>query len=162
PYSQTYINYLKTNSIYVSGEGKNELLAQIEKAAEKYNQPPQDAKIDRVWKALPGYNGIKVDVKASYDVMKKDRKYDERKLVFTQLSPKIHLLNLPPSPIFKGHPEKPMVSLLINVAWGEEYLPSMLATLKEHHVHATFFLEGRWVKKNAELAKLIADSGHEL
>ena len=55
-----------------------------------------------------------------------------------------------------------MVSFIINVAWGNEYLSDMLATLKKHHVSATFFLEGRWVQKNPELAKMIADAGHEV
>ena len=55
-----------------------------------------------------------------------------------------------------------MVSFIINVAWGNEYLSDMLATLKEHHVSATFFLEGRWAQKNPELAKMISDAGHEV
>ena len=45
----------------------------IEKNATTYEIPPQDAKIDRVWKAMPGYNGIKVDIDASYKNMKKNR-----------------------------------------------------------------------------------------
>ena len=55
-----------------------------------------------------------------------------------------------------------MVSFIINVAWGNEYLSDMLATLKEHHVSATFFLEGRWAQKNPELAKMISEAGHEV
>ena len=38
----------------------------------------------------------------------------------------------------------------------------MLATLKKHHVTTTFFLEGRWVQKYPELAKMITDAGHEV
>ena len=83
-------------------------------------------------------------------------------LIFKQVKPIIHLEELPPSPIYKGHPDKPMVSFIINVAWGNEYLSSMLATLKEHHVSATFFLEGRWAQKNPELAKMISEAGHEV
>ena len=55
-----------------------------------------------------------------------------------------------------------MVSFIINVAWGNEYIPDMLATLKKHQVYATFFLEGRWVKNNPDLAKMIVDAGHEV
>ena len=55
-----------------------------------------------------------------------------------------------------------MVTFIINVAWGNEYLLDMLATLKKYHVSATFFLEGRWVQKNPELAKMISDAGHEV
>ncbi|MBS4177074.1 polysaccharide deacetylase family protein [Lederbergia citrea] len=161
PYTTEYISRLKTDAIYVN-QVQNKLYRQIERAAEHYNVEPQDAKLDRVWKAMPGYNGIKVDIDSSYQKMKKGKVFDERKLVFIQVPPKVHLKDLPPSPIFRGHQEKPMVSFLINVAWGNEYLPKMLETLKRNNIHATFFLEGRWVKENPDLAKMIADSGHEL
>jgi len=156
-----YVEQLKSDSTFVS-KYEGELYDLIVKAAEYYQIEPKNAKIDRVWKAIPGYNGIKVDIEASYQNMKKDKQYDERKLVFLQIPPKVHLSDLPPSPIYRGHPDKPMVSFLINVAWGNEYIPSMLATLKKNKVHATFFLEGRWAKENPDLTKMIADGGHEI
>lgn len=157
-------DYLKSliNIVEEVNQENDPLYHQINQIADKYNFPPQDARIDKVWKAIPGYNGIQVDVKASYNKMKKNKQFDERKLVFVQVPPSIHLEDLPPSPIYRGHPDKPMVSFLINVAWGNEYIPSILATLKEHKVHATFFLEGRWAKENPELVKMIADGGHEI
>ncbi|MCM3110104.1 polysaccharide deacetylase family protein [Lederbergia lenta] len=161
PYTGTYLSSLKNNEIYVSAK-YDELYEEIEQAAEKYYIPPQNAKIDSVWKATPGYNGMEVDVKSSFKIMKKDKQFDKRKLVFVQITPDVHLEDLPPSPIFRGHPDKPMVSFLINVAWGNEYLPDMLETLEKNNVQATFFLEGRWVKKNPDLTKLIVDNGHEL
>ncbi|MCJ7839687.1 polysaccharide deacetylase family protein [Lederbergia sp. NSJ-179] len=161
PYTNQYLEQLKNGDVPAS-KGEDELYEQIAKAADDYQIDPQDAKIDRVWKAMPGYNGIRVDKEASYQKMKKNKVFDERKLVFIQIKPEIHLADLPPAPIYRGHPDKPMVSFLINVAWGNEYIPSILATLKEHKTYATFFLEGRWVKENPELAKMIADSGHEI
>jgi probable sporulation protein (polysaccharide deacetylase family) len=41
-------------------------------------------------------------------------------------------------------------------------LPEMLAALKKHQVKASFFLEGRWVKNNPDLAKMIVSAGHEV
>src|SRR5690606_39195767 len=58
--------------------------------------------------------------------------------------------------------EKPMVSLLINVAWGNEYIPPILQTLNDHDVKATFFFDGSWTKKNSELALMIYNEGHEI
>lgn len=156
-----YIGKLQTETV-TSDLSKDDLYNEIKNKAKQYDVPAQDAKTDRVWKALPGYNGLRVDVKASYENMKKQKTFDEKKLVFKQVKPKVHLKDLPPTAIYKGHPDKPMVSFLINVAWGNEYLSSMLASLKKHQVKATFFLEGRWVKENPELAKMIADAGHEI
>nr|WP_313780651.1 polysaccharide deacetylase family protein [Paenibacillus larvae] len=40
-----------------------------------------------------------------------------------------------------------MAALMINVAWGNEFLPGMLETLRKENVKATFFLDGSWLKK---------------
>ncbi|MGG3964013.1 polysaccharide deacetylase family protein [Heyndrickxia faecalis] len=151
--------YLQERAAFSTKE--NELQEKIEQAAERFYRPPENARIDRVWKAIPGYNGVEVDKKASYSKMKQDGRYDERKLVFKQIPPAVHLKDLDPAPVYTGNPDKPMVAFLINVAWGNEYLPDMLKTLKNHHLHATFFLEGRWAKENPELARMIVSGGHE-
>ncbi|MEQ2526532.1 hypothetical protein EKG37_03060 [Robertmurraya yapensis] len=156
-----YLVKLKGDSVLTSKKA-DPLYEEISLKAKEYEKPPIDAKIDRVWKTIPGINGLKVDIDASYKKMKKAGEFNQEKLVFTEVKPSVHLANLPPSPIYKGNPEKQMVSLIINVAWGNEYLSPMLATLKKNHVHATFFLEGRWVKNNPELAKMIVAAGHEV
>ncbi|MDE3838565.1 hypothetical protein C0966_04065 [Bacillus methanolicus] len=161
PLISQYISKLKADSITVN-QTTNPLFQEINNRAGEYEKKPINAKIDRVWKAIPGYNGIKVDVPASYKKMKKDGKFSEEKLVYKQISPEVHLSDLPPAAVYRGNPEKPMVSFIINVAWGNEYLSGMLATLKKHNVSASFFLEGRWVKNNPELAKMIAEAGHEI
>ncbi|MEH7545628.1 MULTISPECIES: polysaccharide deacetylase family protein [Bacillaceae] len=161
PIVENYIASLTESALPVVKQ-TDPLYQKIVKNAHTYEVPPSDAKIDSVWKAIPGYNGIKVDIAASYKKMKKKGEFDEQKLVFVQTKPQVHLENLPPTPIYKGHPDKPMVSFIINVAWGNEYLSDMLATLKKHNVSATFFLEGNWTKKNPELAKMIVSAGHEV
>jgi len=161
PLSNQYLTKLKRGTIYIYAD-QSDLYNQIELAAKEYSIKPQDAKVDKIWKAIPGINGLKVDIKASYDNMKKDKKFDKNKLIYTQIKPKVHLEDLPPSPIYRGNPDKPMVSFLINVAWGNEYLPKMLETLKKYNIHATFFLEGRWTQNNPELAKMIVENGNEV
>lgn len=161
PFSNTYVASLKTDAVPVSGL-ENSLIRQIAENAKEYEVEPSNARQDPVWKAIPGYNGLKVDVDDSYKKMKKDGKFNPDKLVYKQIPPDVHLSDLPPMAIYKGHPEKPMVSFIINVAWGNEYLSSMLATLKKHNVSASFFLEGRWVKNNPGMAKMIAEAGHEI
>jgi probable sporulation protein (polysaccharide deacetylase family) len=161
PLVNTYVASLKGNVVTV-GKQENPLYQSIIKNASTYDIPPSNAKIDEVWKAIPGYNGLTVDIEASYKNMKKSGIFDEKKIVYKQTTPSVHLKDLPPSPIYRGHPDKPMVSFLINVAWGNEYLPEMLAALKKHQVKASFFLEGRWVKNNPDLAKMIVSAGHEV
>lgn len=65
-------------------------------------------------------------------------------------------------PYYQGDITDNKVSLAINVDWGEEYIPDMLAVLNEYDVKATFFLTGRWTEKNPDIAKAITDAGHEI
>ncbi|HEX7065338.1 MAG TPA: polysaccharide deacetylase family protein [Bacillales bacterium] len=162
PWATRYLQDLKQDSLPVANE-KNPLYSKIQKAAKQYKEPAIDARIDQVWKAIPGYDGLKVDVAASYQKMRKSEGgYDKDELVFREISPDVHLNDLPPAPIFKGNPHKPMVGLMVNVAWGNEYIPKMLKIMEQEDVHATFFLDGSWVKKNPDLAEMIAEEGHEI
>ncbi|WP_338470980.1 polysaccharide deacetylase family protein [Niallia sp. XMNu-256] len=143
-------------------EENDELYKKIQAYRDEHKIEPINAIVDRVWKAIPGYNGIDVDVTASYEKMKKDDLFDENKVVLKEIPPSIHLGDLGPHPIYRGNPQKPMVALLINVAWGNEYIPKILTTLDESNVKATFFFDGSWVKKNPDLAKMIHQKGHEI
>lgn len=161
PYTNRYLQDMKMEAVQAA-KLQAPLYEEIAQKAKEYNIPAADAKIDKIWKAMPGYNGRVVNVQASYKNMKKQGVFDKNKLVFEEVPPKVHLRDLSPAPIYRGHPEKKMVALTINVAWGNEYLPNMLETLKKHNVKATFFLEGRWVKENPSLAKMIAEADQEV
>lgn len=105
---------------------------------------------------------LDVDVKASYEKVKESGDFSKKKVVFKEISPNVHLKDLDSEPIYRGNPQKPMVALLINVAWGNEYIPTILKILNDFGVKATFFFDGSWVKKNPDLAQEIKDAGHEI
>ncbi|TCP30285.1 putative sporulation protein (polysaccharide deacetylase family) [Scopulibacillus darangshiensis] len=162
PYTAMFIWPDATKAMTSSaGSIHNDLYKKIKVFSAKHDIKPIDAKIDKIWKAIPGYNGLSVDIKASYKKMKQDG-FDTEKIVYSEVPPNIHLNDLRPAPIYRGNPEKPMVSLLINVAWGNEYIPQILKMLNKYHIKATFFLDGSWTKKNADLAKMISEEGHDI
>ncbi|WP_238996518.1 polysaccharide deacetylase family protein [Paenibacillus pinistramenti] len=150
--------------------GDTALRSQIQIQAEKLNEKPVDAVIDRVWKAIPGYNGREIDVEATFTKTLEKRKQaapgspEASKIfyVYREIKPSVALEDLGPQPIYKGNPNKKMAALMINVAWGNEYIKPMLDTLDEEKVKATFFFDGSWLKKNPDLAKEIQARGHEL
>lgn len=145
-----------------SNDQNIELYEKIKAYNDQHKVEPIDAVIDKVWKAIPGYNGIVVDIDASFKKLKASNELDTEQIIFKEVSPNIHLDDLEPSPIYRGNPEKPMVSLLINVAWGNEYIPGILEALEKNNVKATFFFDGSWVKKNPALAAMIYLQGHEI
>lgn len=140
----------------------DELLARIKQEAEKRNVPPIDAKLDSVWKAIPGLNGLEVDIEKTLLMAERQAVSGEIPFVMKEVPPKIGLDDLGAQPIYKGNPKKPMAALMINVAWGNEYIPKMLQVLEKNNVHATFFFDGSWLKQNVDVAKTIMSKGHEM
>ncbi|MDQ0189275.1 polysaccharide deacetylase family protein [Alicyclobacillus cycloheptanicus] len=128
-------------------------------AAAAYERAPVNARVDRVWHAVPGLAGWRLDQPASERATQQahdGKLHCEWKMV----PPEVRLSSLPAEPIYRGPSEERSVALMFNVSWGEAYLPSLLDTLRKEHVQATFFLDGAWVRKHPELAKDIAQSGH--
>lgn len=142
-------------------EADQALLDEIKAAAIKLEIKPIDARLDPVWHAIPGYNGLEVDIDKTF-YYAKQLKGRNIPFIFKEVEPQVGLDDLGAHPIYKGSPHKPIVSIMINVAWGNEYLSSILNTLESENVFATFFLDGSWLKNNVELAKQIKDAGHEL
>jgi len=149
-----------------SGEKQEDaLMSWIRKEAATRNEKPVDAVIDRVWKAIPGYDGRVVDIQATYLKAKLIGSPPGSSIgfpwVYRTVKPKVALKDLPVQPIYRGNPAKPAVGLMINVAWGDEFLPKMLDVLKEEDVKATFFFDGTWLSKNMATARTIIAAGHE-
>lgn len=163
----SFITHLRTENtqdafdMYVDAAPEDELKKQIALKAEELRVEPIDAKVDRVWKAIPGYNGLEVDIEATYKKAISSPKV-EASYVMKEIPPKVSLDDLGAHPIYRGNPEKKMASFMINVAWGNEYIIPMLDTLDKYNVKATFFLDGSWLNKNKELALEIKNRGHEL
>jgi probable sporulation protein (polysaccharide deacetylase family) len=136
-----------------------QLMERIRQMAEAERIAPIDAKVDPVWKAIPGYNGRELDIEQTFKLSRGQPRIHP---VYREVPPRVQLEDLGAHPIYKGNPQKPMVSLMINVAWGNEYLPGMLKTLRENNVKATFFLDGSWLSKFPEEARAILADGHEI
>jgi peptidoglycan/xylan/chitin deacetylase (PgdA/CDA1 family) len=64
--------------------------------------------------------------------------------------------------VVRGNPDRPNVSLVINVGAGSEPAVSMLDTLKEKGLQTSFFVLGWWADRQPEILKRIADDGHEV
>lgn len=65
-------------------------------------------------------------------------------------------------PIYSVETDQKKVALGINCAWDDADIPSLLSTLEQYDVRATFFLLGEWAAAHPESAKLIALAGHEI
>ncbi|CAM4275100.1 putative sporulation protein (polysaccharide deacetylase family) [Paenibacillus endophyticus] len=155
-------NVTATTNIYIGTKERDRLLAVIQTEADKLKVSPVNARIDRVWRAIPGYNGLEVDVEKTLEAALLALPAETIQYVFKEVEPQIKLNDLGPHPIYRGNSNKRMISLMINVAWGNEFMDAILNTLKSENVKATFFLDGSWLYKNVELASRIQSEGHEM
>ncbi|OLN27004.1 polysaccharide deacetylase family protein [Desulfosporosinus metallidurans] len=65
-------------------------------------------------------------------------------------------------PIEQIKTDQKVMALTINVDWGEEFIPAILDALDKGNARVTFFVTGRWAKKNPELLKTMAKRGHQI
>lgn len=65
-------------------------------------------------------------------------------------------------PIYQGNTGQKNVAITVNVDWGEEYIPRMLAEFKKHDAVATFYVTGTWAEKNRDLLKQMFQEGHSI
>ncbi|MBU5466730.1 polysaccharide deacetylase family protein [Virgibacillus sp. MSJ-26] len=154
------MNHIETFSFVDVSKTESSLYKEIQDKSKVYNEKPDDAYIDKVWKKTPGRNGVTIDIEKSYEQMKEDGDFDESLLAYKEIPPNVSLNDLSAAPIYRGHPKKEMAAFLINVSWGTEYIPDILTVLKEKNIKATFFIEGKWAKENAEHVQMIYEEGH--
>ena len=79
--------------------------------------------------------------------------------------PSINILDLAKAPYTQGTKKNSgYVALTCNVdlGWENEYVISILETLKKEKVHITFNVTGKWAEKNKDLLLRIKNEGHEI
>ncbi len=142
---------------------RHEVEVIIARMAKQQGREPVNAMIDPIYeRIIPELNGLEIDCEATLELVMKAPAGAKLMPVYRELLPQVRWEQYPALPAAQGNPRKPCVSLMINVAWGEEELPEMLRVLQEEGARATFFLTGRWAEKNEALVRQIAAAGHEL
>ena len=80
-------------------------------------------------------------------------------------TPSINILDLAKEPYTQGTKKNSgYVALTCNIdlGWEDEYVISILETLKNENVHITFNVTGKWAEKNKDLLLKIKNEGHEI
>jgi polysaccharide deacetylase family sporulation protein PdaB len=65
-------------------------------------------------------------------------------------------------PIYRVDTAEKKVAISFDAAWGAERTQSLLDTIKEYNVSATFFLVGFWARKYPEYVQKIDEAGLEI
>ena len=150
----------------VTLEGKNiggfteaELGAYLDSLKAKQTEPPIQPKVDSVTKGIiPGLAGRTVD-RSTTMVKAFDASLNEQlSYVWEPILPEPTPLDVP---IYQGNPHKKQITLVVNVAWGNDELVQMLDIFDRYEIKTSFFLVGRWADKFPDLVRDIHQRGHE-
>lgn len=147
--------------VAVGGLLRSELMPVLRELAGKTNRPPQNAMYYvESGEIIAEKPGVMVDLNETIDQILSAPENGVVRLTTIVMQPEIKAEYF--KPIYQGPPHHKAMSLGINVAWGEEYLPAILDILETNQVHATFFFVGSWVRQFPEMVGKIAQGGHEI
>lgn len=82
-----------------------------------------------------------------------------------EATPSINILDLAKAPYTQGTKKNSgYVALTCNIdlGWEDEYVISILETLKKENVHITFNVTGKWAENKKDLLMKIKNEGHEI
>ncbi|QIA26488.1 polysaccharide deacetylase family protein [Thermaerobacter sp. PB12/4term] len=149
--------------VAVGGWPRQQVESWLAGLAGQVAMPPEDARLDPANRAvIPGAAGLALDVPASLEAILRAPRGSRVDLAFRALPPRQDLDDFPAGPVYHGNRRKQVVTFLVNVAWGEEYLPAMLDALAQGGARVTFFPVGRWAESHPDLVAAMARGGHEL
>ncbi len=110
---------------------------------------------------VPGLDGISIDVGATVDRVLSAPAGTAALPVLGLVPPARGLADLPPGPVYRGNRGKQAVAFLINVAWGDKFVPPLLRELRAADAPATFCLVGAWAQLHPDLVREMAAAGYE-
>ncbi len=155
------VTYLGTN---MTGLLKQEVNDIVINSAGQYFSRPINAEADDVWidGVIPELYGYELEIEQTVAKILAAAEGQSVCPEIKIIKPDRTLANTLKRVVYRGNPGKTQAALMINVAWGNEHLPGILAVLDQEVVKATFFLVGKWAEQNEELVLDIVNAGHEI
>ncbi len=151
------------NGVEIEGYTEEEVERLVRHMAPRESIVPLNAQIDYNQELIiPEIFGQEINIEKTVTRIMEAESGQKVKPVLVEIEPSVTWNDYPALPAYKGNSARKGVSFMINVAWGEEYLEDMLATLDEEGVKATFFVTGKWGEKNPQELRRLYKKGHEL
>ena len=145
----------------VEGLLEEELYDVVASLAESFYVEASNASWDwQTGEITPEVVGQVVDVQSTVAALLSAPARSEVRLVTVVVLPSITRAHF--QPYYRGPASEPRLALMFNVDWGDEFIPALLEVLAHADVTVTWFLTGRWAQQSPELARAIAEAGHEI
>ncbi len=132
------VSFLNKN---MSGLFENEVREVIKKVSPKFSIAPVSAIVKKNSRneIVPHLSGWQLNEDLTLQKIMQANHGETIEPVFENILPTITLQDFPHLPVYRGNPVKKEIALMINVAWGEEYIAQIVEILQENETKSTFF-----------------------
>ena len=151
-------SFMYTDEVATTSKLSDELLNEIKEKSDLYKVSSKNAIIAGNT-IIPGINGRKVDVKKSYEKMKKIGYFNEKLLVYRNVLTKVSIKNNKDKYVIGGNSEFKRVSILFKV---DNDLDDIAFILDEENVKGTFFITSFFLEKNHNYVIKLLQEGHTM
>jgi len=153
-------------TLEVGGLGRYEATGLLEDVAGRYTVLPSNAHLDQAsGGVVPALNGRCLDVAATVSQALQAAPGAEVEAVFSSRPPAVDLADFPEAPLYRGLEAKGAVAVILNVAWGDEFLGPICALFEEAGARLTICPVGEWLEGDEARAAWLAGAatrGHEI
>lgn len=158
--SLMYFSFLITKKTEAVFENVDNIMIEIKEKSEKYNQQGMDAKIidDTI---IPGIYGKEVNIKKSYQQMKKYGSFNEELIVYNLKKPSISLSDNKDKYIISGNPQKRNISLIFKLNNNID-INEILNILSSSDIPGTFFVDDEWFNQHNDLIYSLINQNHTI
>lgn len=153
-------SFYYTNKVAGIVRGKDPIMQSIKEEKANYERKAINANVsgDNI---IPGKNGKKVNIEASFQKMSQYGKYNDSLYVFDEVEPEVSINTYFDKYVESGREDSKDVALVFDILRFDN-MDDVLSLLESNNVTATFFVDGLFMENNRSLLENVSKKGYEI
>lgn len=153
-------SFYYTNKVAGIVRGKDPIMQSIKEEKANYEKKAINANVsgDNI---IPGKNGTKVNIEASFQKMSQYGKYNDSLYVFDEVEPEVSINTYFDKYVESGREDSKDVALVFDILRFDN-MDDVLSLLESNNVTATFFVDGLFMENNRSLLENVSKKGYEI
>lgn len=153
-------SFYYTNKVACIVRGKDPIMQSIKEEKANYEKKAINANVsgDNI---IPGKNGKKVNIEASFQKMSQYGKYNDSLYVFDEVEPEVSINTYFDKYVESGREDSKDVALVFDILRFDN-MDDVLSLLESNNVTATFFVDGLFMENNRSLLENVSKKGYEI
>ena len=153
-------SFYYTNKVAGIVRGKDPIMQSIKEEKANYEKKAINANVsgDNI---IPGKNGKKVNIEASFQKMSQYGKYNDSLYVFDEVEPEVSINTYFDKYVESGREDSKDVALVFDILRFDN-MDDVLSLLESNNVTATFFVDGLFMVNNRSLLEYVSKKCYEI